>query len=120
MDTPSIRHVGRVVYRVAERFKKTSQEEPSRDIPDTVDPMPEPSALDALLDRLERILTRHAVVHAYIEPGSDGEMIVVCRCKMRFDAGEAHAIHQTRVIRGWFAEQAARHAVAPHAGRLIR
>lgn len=75
--------------------------------------MPEPNPLDALLHELERILTRHSVAFAYLEPHTDDEWIVVCRCKMKFDAGESHAIHQTRVIRGWFAMQAAQRVAPP-------
>jgi hypothetical protein len=64
---------------------------------------PEPNPVLAFLEQIERILTRHAVAAAYVEPNSDDEWIVICRCKARFDAGESHAIHQTRVIRGWMA-----------------
>lgn len=73
--------------------------------------MPTPNAVDALLAEIERILNRHAAMMAYPDPHREGGWVVVCRCKMRFSAGEQHAIHQTRVIRGWFAVQAAHYAV---------
>lgn len=42
-----------------------------------------------------KILTDHAVSAAYLEPNTDDDVIVVCRCTLRFDDGESHAIHQT-------------------------
>lgn len=42
-----------------------------------------------------KILTRHTVTAAYLEPGTEDDVIVVCACRLRFDAGESHAIHQT-------------------------
>jgi hypothetical protein len=42
-----------------------------------------------------RVLTAHAVKTSYLEPGTDDTIIVICRCDLRFDAGESHAMHQT-------------------------
>lgn len=45
--------------------------------------------------RARKILTDHSVRGAYLEAGNEDDVIVMCRCGLRFDAGESHAIHQT-------------------------
>lgn len=42
-----------------------------------------------------RVLTAHAVKTSYLEQGTDDDIIVICKCGLRFDAGESHAMHQT-------------------------
>lgn len=42
-----------------------------------------------------RVLTEHAVKTSYLEQGSDDDIVVICNCGLRFDAGESHAMHQT-------------------------
>lgn len=69
--------------------------------------MPELNAVTALLQVIQGILTRHSVRAAWIEPGTKDTWIVQCQCRAKFKAGEAHAIHQARVVKGWMVSQAA-------------
>lgn len=48
-------------------------------------------------DPVLNVLIDHAVDNGYVDV--DSEITVICKCGMHFEAGESHAIHQTKMLR---------------------
>lgn len=48
---------------------------------------------------VERLMLDHKIVSAYTEAGTEDDVIVVCKCKARFDLGESHTLHVFGVLR---------------------
>lgn len=48
---------------------------------------------------VERLMLDHKIVSAYVEPGTEDDVIVVCKCRRRFDLGESHTLHVFGVLR---------------------
>jgi hypothetical protein len=48
---------------------------------------------------VEQLMLDHKIVSCHVEPGTDDDVIVICKCMERFDLGESHTLHVFGVLR---------------------